>query len=148
MQEKSKPIVWKSVFCVLPCSLVFLFTRLLLGLLVGFVGVLLQNIPIVGKILNFMLIQRGENMLMFSIVTSVFFAYLITSYLQNKMMKDRYTNRLSRRILGIIIVLLHILSFASNFMHGESVFPNIMCFIAGLVFIFKNEKDSLDNYEN
>lgn len=141
MNTENKPKVWKSILCVAPCSAVFLLTRILLAFLILLLGLTISKIPLLKNILNFIFIMRGESISMFASITSVFFAYLLTTFIQDKMMKDAPTNILSRRILGVIMALIHFYSLIVNMSAGNNFFVNIVCLIADLVFIFNNDTD-------
>ena len=141
METTNKPIIWKSILCVVPSLAVFLITRIVLVLLLSLVMALILYIPILNKIFQAFLIFRQDSPLMLATTLSVMFAYLFTSFLQKKMMKDIPTIRLSRKILGVIIALVHVLSLVSNIIHGGNVIANIICIIAGLVFVFSDNFD-------
>lgn len=135
-KRENKPIIWKAIIFTVPCGLIFLFSRILSSLLVGLLGVLISKIPLLGNLLNFFLVQRGDNLSTFAITISVVVAYFLTTFIQSKMMKDAPTNILSRRILGVIIALIHILSLIVNISVGNSFFANVICIIASLTFMF------------
>ena len=141
MSTENKPKVWKSILCVVPCSVVFVLTQVLLAFLILLLGVIISKIPLLKNILNFIFIMRGESINMFATITSVFFAYLLTTFIQDKMMKDAPTNTLSRRIFGVIMALIHFYSLIVNLSAGNNFFVNIVCLITALVFIFNNDTD-------
>lgn len=140
-KTENKPTIWKAVTFTIPCALIFLFSRTLLAFLIGMLGVIISKIPILGKLLGFIFALRGDNLSIFAIITSVFVAYFLTTFVQNKIMKDAPTNILSRRILGVIIALIHMFSLIVNISEGNRFFINIICMIASLVFMFGKNKD-------
>ena len=135
-KTEDKPIIWKAIICTIPCALIFLVSRLLSAVIVGLLGVIISKIPLLSHLLNFFLVQRGDNLSSLAITISVVVAYFLTTFIQGKMMKDAPTNILSRRILGVIIALVHILSLIVNIAAGNGFYINIICIIASLVFIF------------
>lgn len=139
MESTNKPVIWKSILCIIPCLAIFFITRLLTALLLSFAVVIISYIPILSTLLQALLHLRKESPLILATTLSVIIAYLLTTFVQRKMMKDIPTLKLSRRILGIIIALVHILSFISNLIHGGNIYANILCFISGMVFVFNNE---------
>ena len=139
--NENKPTVWKSILCVFPCIAVFFLTRTLLALLISLAGFIISKIPILGNLLNFTFNVRGDNISTLAIITSVFVAYFITTFTQDKMTNDAPTRKLSRRILGVIIALYHLFAFIVNISEGGYYPTNIFCIIAALVFIFSNKDE-------
>ena len=140
-KTENKPTIWKAIIFTIPGALIFLFSRTLLALLIGMLGVIISKIPILGNLLGFILDLRGDSLSTFAIIISISVAYFFTTFIQNKMMKDAPTNILSRRILGVIIALIHIFSLIVNISEGNSFFINIICIIASLVFMFGKNED-------
>lgn len=140
-KRENKPIIWKAIIFTIPCALIFLFSRIISALIGGLLGVIISKIPLLSFLFNLFLLQRGDNIFSFAIIISVFVAYFLTTFIQSKMMKDAPTNTLSRRILGVIIALVHILSLIINISEGNNFFSNIICIIAALVFIFGKNAD-------
>ena len=135
-----KPKVGKAILCALLCLVVFSLIQILSSLLILLIGAVISVIPLIGKIFNFLFeVLRNESPLAFATITSVFISYYTTSFVQNKLMSDSSTKKVSRRILGIIILVLHILSLITNIMYDGNIFANIACILAGLAFIFSNE---------
>lgn len=140
-KSENKPIIWKAIIFTIPCAVIFLFSRTLLALLIGMLGVIISKVPVLGNLLNFIFALREDSLSTFAIIISISVAYFLTTFIQNKMMKDAPTNILSRRILGVIIALIHIFSLIVNISEGNSFFINIICIITSLVFMFgKNEE--------
>lgn len=137
MKEQSKPVIWKSTLCTPPCLIFFFVSRLISGFAVALIIWLLSQIPIASFLLDWLFIARGDTPDIFVIVFSTTVAYYFTSFVQKKMIKDLPTIRLSRKMLGILIMLFHVLFFFSNLHHEINVFPNVICFVAGLVFLFR-----------
>lgn len=139
--KENKPTVWKAILYVFPCMAVFFLARTLLTLLISLAGFILSKIPILGNLLSFTLNVRGDNISSLAIIISVFVAYFITTFTQDKMMKDAPTHKLSRRILGVIIALNHLFALIVNISEGGYYPTNIFCIIASLAFVFCNKDE-------
>ena len=137
--NENKPIILKAILWVFPCTAIFFLTRTLLVLLISLLGFIISKIPILGTFLNLLFVQRGDTLFSFATIISIFTAYFITTFTQEKMMKDASTNALSRRILGVIIALNHLLSLIANISEGGYYSTNIFCIIASLAFVFCNK---------
>ena len=137
-----RPIIWKAILCVFPCLIIFFLTRTLLAFLIGLVGVIIYKIPVLGTLLKWIFAARGDNISSFATIIAIFVAYLITSLIQDKMMKYAPTITLSRRMLGAIIALFNVCFLIVNISTGGYYSPNIFCIIAALAFIFSNNKDT------
>ena len=131
-KTENKPTIWKAVIFTIPCALIFLFSRTLLAFLIGMLGVIISKIPILGKLLGFIFALRGDNLSIFAIIN------LLDDSTYDA---NAPTNILSRRILGVIIALIHIFSLIVNISEGNRFFINIICMIASLVFMFGKNKD-------
>lgn len=139
--KENKPAVWKAILCAFPCMAVFFLARTLLTLLISLAGFILSQIPILEKLLSFTLNVRGDNISSLAIIISVFVAYFITTFTQDKMMKDAPTHKLSRRILGVIIALNHLFALIVNISEAGYYPTNIFCIIASLAFVFCNKDE-------
>jgi hypothetical protein len=138
-----KPIIWKSILCVIPCMILFFLSRILFALLIYLVALIISKIPMLNNLLGSLNKARDGDLsivihlLMY--IIPVFGAYCITILIQDKMMKHTPTKTLSKRILGIIMATIHTLFLVANIIGDGSWGINICCIIASLGFIFIND---------
>lgn len=123
-----KHTVWKSILFFVPCLLLFLITRLLV--------VFILLLPGINIILDFFSSIREESSLLTASIFSVLISFMLNIFVQEKMIKDYDTQKLTRKILGVVIFILHVVFLISNVTHDSPISPNIVCAIAGCVFFF------------
>lgn len=140
-EREHKPIIWKAILCVIPSLAIFILAQTLLFLLLLVAGYMVCEIPVLGNLLNFLFSGRGDNISPFSTIVSIFAAYFVTTFIQSKMMKDAPTITLSRRILGGILAIHHIILLVINVFGGGYYLINIFCIIVSLGFMFHNKNE-------
>ena len=140
MIETNKRSIFKSVLFVVPCFLVFLLSQILTTLLLTLICIVLNAIPIINNLLDFITNLRGESLTVTITIISVFVAYILTTFVQDKIIKIEENKKLSRKILGVIIVIIHIISFIYNLTSEGNILANVISTIAGLVFISNNNE--------
>ncbi len=145
METTNKPKIIKSILYSILCFFIFVLTQILLASVILLLEAIISLIPVLGTLLNMLLSIRQETPMMFASVLSVIIAYLLTTFIQEKMMKDNPTKTLSRIILGILNIIWHVLLLISHFfILGEGFFEgNAFLYIVSLlysfVFIFHND---------
>ena len=140
-KREHKPIIWKAILCVIPSFAIFFLAQSLLFLLLLIVGYIICRIPVLGDLLSFLFLVRGDGISPFATIISIFAAYFITTFIQGKMMKDAPTITLSRRILGVILSTYHTFLLTANLSGGGYYLINIFCIIAALGFMFLNKDE-------
>lgn len=140
MNENNKPNIFKSILFVIPCFFAFLLSQVLSAIILSGIFIILNAIPIIGNILEFIVKMRGEPLTITITLISISIAYYLTTFIQDKMIKVAENKKLSRKILGVIIAIIHLLSLIINITSKGNILANIISFIAGLVFIFNNDE--------
>ena len=137
----NKPNIFKSILFVIPCLFVFSLSQLLSAFILSGIFIVLNAIPFISNILGFIVKMRGEPLTITITLISISIAYILTTVVQDKMIKVIKNKILSRKILGVIIATIHLLSFIINITSKGNIFANIISFIAGFVFIFNNDDE-------
>ena len=101
----------------------------------------MSPIPVVGSFLSFLFSGSGDNLSPFSTIISVVAAYFITTFIQGKMMKHTPTLTLSRKILGVVLEIHHIILLVTNYSGGGFYLINIFCIFAALGFMLHNKNE-------
>ena len=143
---KTKPNVFKSLLWLVPCLLVFVLSQTLSATLIAIVGAILSVIPFISTIFKLLLAVRGEPFVILIAFISNQIAYILTTLVQTKTMRDAPTFKLSRKILGVVMIPLYILLIVGSIISGLSFFEGNACIyiggiISSLVFIFSNKSE-------
>lgn len=139
--KKSKKPVLKSVLCVIPSIIVFMAVRLILSSLLAIITALLISLPIIGKLIEILFYLRGDSPIIIIAIVSTAVSYYATKCIQEKMMNHSSAITLTRKIHGTIIVISHVIFLFINLIASTNILVNIVCIIAGLVFIFSSKKE-------
>ncbi len=135
MSEKEKANILHSIlFFIL--SLISLVVFLLIFMLLVF---FLIQIPIIGNIFTGMMGAKGGDPGRITSYAAVLFSYLLISLLQDKIIGSNNTKTLTRKILGVFIVLWQIVTLVINIASGTDFASNILLIISGLLFFFWND---------
>jgi succinate-acetate transporter protein len=98
----------------------------------------LIKIPIIGNIFTGIMGAEGGDPSRITSYAAVLFSYLLVSLLQDKIIGNDNTKTLTRKILGIFIVLWQIVTLVINIASGTDFASNILLIISGLLFFFWN----------
>ncbi len=135
MSEKGKANIFHSIlFFIL--SLISLVVFLLIFMFLVF---LLIQIPIIGNIFTGIMGAEGGEQSRITSYAAVLFSYLLVSLLQDKIIGNDNTKTLTRKILGVFIVLWQIVTLVINITSGTDFASNILLIISGLLFFFWND---------
>lgn len=135
MPEKEKANIFHSIlFFIL--SLISLVVFLLIFMILVF---FLIKIPIIGNIFTGMMGAEGGDPSRITSYAAVLFSYLLISLLQDKIIRNDNTKTLTRKILGVFIVLWQIVTLVINIVSGTDFASNILLIISGLLFFFWND---------
>ena len=134
MKENKLSIV-RGILCFIPAVITFAVSYLLVFILLVLLFELLFNIPVIGSLLGFFFHKRGDSPEILASIIGAGSAVLSTCSIVIKMSKSTRTAGLSCLLTGVVVFVIHAISFVLNIVHGEPVFPNIFQAIAGLFLI-------------
>lgn len=132
---KPKPHIFKAILFSLLSLIVFGLAYILTFLIVGGIIYLLTLIPIVNKLIGWLFYIRGDTPNSMLILLSTIIAYVVTTEIHERIIKDDPTTGLSCILTGSYIALLQIASLIINIMYGDPFFINIVQIIAGISLI-------------
>lgn len=141
--RKEKPSIILSILFSILSFFVFHIAAILFTLIAGAILYLLLYIPVVGKLLDLLFLLRGDTPDMVLTVLSSIVASFSVLFILSKISKNPATSNATCRILGVILIAIHVLSLIVNLTYGNSIFANITYGIAGIVFTVKRF-----NFEN
>lgn len=133
--------IFKAIWTALLSLVAFGIAYILLYLIVGGILVILLNVPIINALVKYVFYIRGDSPdLMLSLMCPGI-AYTLTMALQESINKNVPTRGLSCIICGVILLLLHIFSFAINLISGAGIIKNIVQAIVGFIILSKGVSD-------
>ena len=138
--EKQKPEAGKSALFSIIGVVAFYISYFVLGLLLALFFGLLVNIPIIKNIVAFLFHLRGDSPDILVVLASTAFSYSGVGWMLGRFCDKPETLYLSRRILGIILLVMNILFLIINISEGNSFFPNIVVGVAGLIMFFSGRE--------
>jgi hypothetical protein len=134
---EQKPSIVKGVLCVIPAGIVFALTFAVSSLVITFAGSIILKIPIIGSLVKWLFLLRGDSPYLLSCFIGACLAYFITLASIEKMLVFQNQRNVCANVLGIAIMVIHILCLVLNLIYGESFAANIAQAIAGyLIFRF------------
>ena len=140
METNSKPKILKSILCVIPSALIYIIIDFAAIFALSFLTVILSKIPIISNIIGFLFRIRGDSPNFLIPIISVISAYLLTTFVQKRMMREYNTLKLSRIVLGALIIAANVAFLVINIIAKSSLVANIVNIICGLAFILDNNQ--------
>lgn len=136
----SKPNIGKAVLTSVLAVVVFYVVYTLAALLLGLLFALISAIPILGTIMGWLFEARGDTPGLLSMVLGVACAYISTMYITERLTKNEPTMYLSRKIVGLCLVVLNVIFFIANafLLSGGSWGANLLLIIAGVIIFLQS----------
>lgn len=130
-----KPHIVKAILSAILALIAFGAVYFLAFLILGGIIYLLSQVPVVNLLVDLIFYLRGDSPTMMLTILSTITAYIATKTFLAKFSRTRSTERLAGILSGSLIVIIHVISFLLNLVYGESVFPNIIQAIAGILMV-------------
>lgn len=131
-----KANVGKAILSAALSLVAFGAVYFLVFLVLGGIIYLLSKVPVINLLVDFIFYLRGDSPTMMLTILSTITAYIVIGTLLAKLTKTRSTERLACILSGCFMVIIHAVSFFLNLTYGESVIPNIVQAIAGILLIY------------
>lgn len=140
---ENKPKVLKSIFLAIISFAVFYLTYLLVYLLISASITLLSKLPIVGFLIDWIFLLRGDSPdMMLSLLCPVVSFYTSYGSIWAMSKNQEATTNLSAKILGVLLVSVNAISLIINLIYGEGILKNICIVIAGILIFSSANADT------
>lgn len=137
--EENRPRIIRGIATAVLFSVIFIGVFFLATLIIALIMGVLANIPLIGKIIEWLFIIRDDSPAIALPIFAASCAYLLTGFIAEKMNKESKTLVLSHRICGAIIALTGVTMLIMNAIAGQGIWANIVLIITGVVFAIKSK---------
>lgn len=135
--QQDKPKVFIAILVSAASLIAYAIVLILSAVVIAGILYILSKIPVIGAILNFFFVARGDNPTILTIIVCSILAYEACRFTVERFTVHRPTFALAFLLSGVFLAVLHAICLVANAIGGNAIAANIAQLITGLVMIFK-----------